>query len=151
MISVSTISGYYFRIPSNRLSERDRAYAVLPDVSHNSKTGRIVRMKVYYHSSSDIGGFTLSVTSMRREPREVFTLDTQRTTYNWNWEEISFCMPPGSISLLLTATQGDQSTSDLAIDDVHLTDVHCDEFANYSGILFYASHVFIHLPDYAFC
>ena len=92
-----------------------------------------MKMKIYYHSSSVLGGFTLSVTRMRRAPVEVFALDTERNTYSWDWKEVRLCVPPGNISVLLTATQGDKSTSDLAIDDMQLTDIQCDNYVHFSG------------------
>ena len=83
-----------------------------------------------------VGGFSISLNRFfRRAPVEVFALDTARNTYSWDWEEVSICVPPGNISILLTATQGDKNTSDLAIDDVHLTDAQCNNYINISGIL----------------
>ena len=55
------------------------------------------------------------------------------------WKEIRICLPPGNFSLLLTATQGQETSSDIAIDDVKLTDIQCDTYANYSGTGSYSS------------
>ena len=127
------VSGHYFRIPSNRLSEGDRAHNILSDVHHGATTGQLLRMKIFYKSDSVMGGFTVSLTRMRRAPIEVFSLDTETKTYSWVWEEIQICIPPGNLSVLLTATQGDFASSDLAVDEFMMTDVPCNDYTKFEG------------------
>ena len=131
---MSFISGHYYRLPSNRLSEGDRAYSVLHDLNHNATTGLYLTMKLYYHTKTDIGGLTISLTRMTRSPIPVYTTHTD-SSHSMDWEEIRICLPPGNFSLLLTATQGDETSSDLAIDDIKLTDITCYNYTVLSGML----------------
>ena len=124
-------AGHYLRIPSSRLAAGDKAVTILKDFSHSSETGLMLSLKMYYHTSSIVGGFTISVTRMRRAPIEVFTIDTE--TQHMDWKEINICMPPGKVSLLLTATQGDRDTSDIALDDVQFTGAPCHDYIKFSG------------------
>ena len=120
---------------SNRLSLGEKIATILEDVSHGSDSGQILTMKIFYHTASVIGGFTISVINITEGVSvERFSLNTTHRSYNWDWNEISICLPPKRFSLSFTVIHGDKGTSDLAIDDLQLTGMQCDYTESISGM-----------------
>ena len=123
--------GHVYRISSSILSIGDQASAILNDVNHGQDSGQMLIMKMYYQPKGDIGSLNISLTRHRRAPILVYS--SSKSSIHSGWQEIQLCLPPGNFSLILTATQGDIMSSDVAVDEMHLTGQVCHDFINSVG------------------
>ena len=123
------IPGHYLRIPSSRLLEGDRAYIILQNVSHAHPTSQAVSFKMFGSDIGSVGGLSISATKMTAAPVTLFATSIASFLMipgsTGQWRDESFCMLPGFHDLIITGVQGHEYASDLAIDNIQLTDREC--------------------------
>ena len=131
----ASFSGFYYRISSFRLSEGDVAFAVLHNVENTANTGRMVKMNVYFMNTGYTGRLFVSISKMTRRPEVVYSSPNpmDQDVY-MDWEEVKFCIPPGTLSLWLMAIQDDERASDIVVDNIYMTDEHCNNSADIPGV-----------------
>ena len=72
--------------------------------------------------NSVIAGLSMRITKLYQAPITVWEKVDFGTTFVPAmdlWQTDTFCMPPGEHVLILTGVQGEESATDIAIDNIH--------------------------------
>jgi len=100
----------------------------LTSTIHSYAKPTILRFSYYIQEADESNGGSLLVylLSVQRAPVvRLFTSESERNDDNNEWREQKLCIPTGTYYVVFLARLGLPFKSDVAIDDVQLTDTTC--------------------------